>query len=404
MREVWLIARYEFTRVVRQRRFLFFALGVPLFFVALSVIPVLIELTLGEPTVGYVDEAGFLTERALPDGAEVPVQRFASEAEGRAALARDEIDSLWIIGSDYLQSGRLRAIAKGEPEGREEDAIRDLLRASLLQDTPPQVVERLRAPASISYFALDTGRRVRQGIELIFALAVPLGLSVFFAISIAFSSGFLAQAMAEEKENRLMEILVTSTRIWTLIAGKVLGLGAVALCQILFWVSGILLAALLFFLRGEFPGGLPLPWDILGWAILFFLLTYTLYATLLVGIGVIVGESREAQQVAGVLGLLAMLPIWFVAPLIEEPAGAVAQLFTFFPFTAPTIVPVRMALGEITLLETLLSLLLLLASVALSIWFVAAIFRAAMLRYGTRLSINELIVSLLRRKGTSLDA
>ncbi len=406
MRAVWLIARYEFLRVVRQRPFLFFALGIPLFFVAISATPILIQLAQGKPTVGYVDQSGLLAGPVAAEEAqdEVRLVPFASEEAGRAALASDEIASLWVVPAAYLQTGSVRAIAKGEPDGREERAIRDLLRASLLRDTPPQVVERLQSPAAISYFALDTGRRVRQGAELIFALAVPLGLSLFFAISISFSSGFLAQAMAEEKENRLMEILVTSTRIWTLIAGKVLGLGAVALVQVLFWVSGVLLAAVIFFLRGEFPSGLPIPWELLGWAIVFFLLAFTLYATLLVGIGVIVGESREAQQVAGLLGLLAMLPIWFVAPLIQAPSGLLAKGLTFFPFTAPTLVPVRMALGQISLLEILISLLLLLGTIALAVWGVATVFRAAMLRYGTRLSINELFTVLARREGRKSDA
>ncbi len=118
----------------------------------------------------------------------------------------------------------------------------------------------------------------------------------------------------------------------------------------------------------------------------------------------IVGESREAQQVAGLLGLLAMLPIWFVAPLIQAPSGLLAKVLTFFPFTAPTLVPVRMALGQISLLEILISLLLLLGTIALAVWGVATVFRAAMLRYGTRLSINELFTVLARREGRKSDA
>lgn len=392
MRDLWLIARYEFWRTVSQRRFLFFAIGMPIFFVLIAAIPVAIELLRDEPTVGYVDESGWLADPVLPDAdqLEAELAPFATEAAGRAALANDEISSLWIVPTDYLQTGRLRVVVEGDVEGEERRAIRALLRANLLRDTSPGVAERLQEPANLTYFALDTGRRVRQGPELIFALLIPLGLALAFSLSIAYSSGFLAQAVAEEKENRLMEILATSTRIWSLIGGKVLGLGAAALSQVLFWGAGLLLAALIFFLRGELPGGLPVPWDLLAWAFLFFILAYALFATLLVGVGVLSDQTSEAQQVAGFFGLLGVVPLWFIAPILDDPSGTIARALTLFPLTAPVLVPLRMALGRITLPEILLSLTVLALSVVFAVWAVARIFRAAMLRYGTRLSLRAI--------------
>lgn len=398
MRDLLLVARYEFSRIVRQRRFLFFALGMPLFFVLLSSVPILIELAQEEPRVGYVDQSGLLADPLPPPEApNVRLMPFAGEAAGRAALADGQIESLWLIPADYLQGGRVRAVAAGEPSGRQRRALADLLRANLLRGSDPALSERLDEPMRLSYVALDSGRRVRQGIELIVALLIPFGLAIAFALSIAFSSGFLAQAVAEEKENRLMEILVTSTRVWSLIAGKVIGLGAVALAQVLFWGVALIVVAIGFLLRGDLPRGLPIAWDILAWAVPFFLLAYTLLATLLVGIGVLVGESREAQQISGVLGILGVLPLWFVVPILEAPGGALARFFTLFPFTAPTLVTVRLALGQIALLEIALSLLILLLSVSVAVWGVSALFESAMLRYGTRLSINEALAALARR-------
>lgn len=398
MRDLWLIARYEFWRVVRQRRFLFFAIGMPLFFVAVAMVPVAFELLRGEPTVGYVDESGLLADPILPpeDELDATLVPFATEEEGRAALAGDEINSLWIIPPDYLQTGRVRSVVEGEANGNERGAIRSLLRANLLRDAEPGVAERLRHPIELSYRSLDTGRRVRQGAELIFALLIPVGLALAFALSIAYSSGYLAQAVSEEKENRLMEVITTSTRVWSFIGGKIVGLGAVALSQVLFWGMGLLLAAFVFFLRGEFPSGLPIPWDLLAWAFLFFLLAYALYATILVGIGALVGEAREAQQIAGFLGIMGVVPLWFAPFIIEEPSGTVARALTLFPLTAPILVPIRMALGRIALPEILLSLAILALSTAAAMWAVSRLFRAAMLRYGARLSLNTMVDAIAR--------
>jgi ABC-2 type transport system permease protein len=398
MRDLWLIARYEFWRVVRQRRFLFFAIGMPLFFVAVAMVPIAFELLRGEPSVGYVDESGLLADPILPpeDELDATLVALATEEEGRAALAGDEINSLWIIPQDYLQTGRVRSVVEGEANGNERGAIRSLLRVNLLRDAEPGVAERLQHPIELSYRSLDTGRRVRQGAELIFALLIPVGLALAFALSIAYSAGYLAQAVSEEKENRLMEVITTSTRVWSFIGGKIVGLGAVALSQVLFWGVGLLLAAFVFFLRGEFPSGLPIPWDLLAWAFLFFLLAYALYATILVGIGALVGEAREAQQIAGFLGIMGVVPLWFAPFIVEEPSGTVARALTLFPLTAPILVPVRMALGRIALPEILLSLAILALSTAVALWAVSRLFRAAMLRYGARLSLNTMIDAIAR--------
>jgi ABC-2 type transport system permease protein len=400
MRAALQVAKYEYTRIVRQRSFLFFALGMPLFFIAIGFVPVLVTILQGQPNVGYVDEAGLMLESGeesddlLSGAVLIP---YESEEAGRSALAAGEIDGLWIIPEDYLQTGRVRSISEGESSGRQRDAIAGRLRASLLADVPAGMVERIQAPVNLTFLFLDTGQRLREGAEFVIALLIPIGLSVLFALSISFSSGFLAQALAEEKENRLIEILVTSISVRSLLGGKVVGLGAIALTQLLLWGVGIFIAALLFFLRGDLPRGIPVPWDIVLWAIPLFLLAYLLYSTLLVGIGVIVGESREAQQVSGIVGILAIVPIWFAVPLVEEPSGTIARILSLVPFTAPTVIPVRLALGAISVAEILVSLLILLGSVLVVLWLVSGLYRAAMLRYGSRMSINEIVSTVGRR-------
>ena len=400
MRELLLVAYYEFWRVIRQRSFLFFAFGMPLLMLATILVPILVTSARAEPIVAYVDQSGLLSPTVMPapDGLRVELRPFEQEITAIDALWEGEIASLWIIPPDYLETGRLRQIVANDIGIREYNAIRALLSANLLQGMPTEIAERIEDPANFTYRTLETGRRLPtgQGVELFFALAIPFGLAMAFSFSIAFSSSFLATAVAEEKSNRLLEMLVTSTRVSSLIGGKVLGLGAVALIQVFVWGMGFILAALIYLMRGQLPNGLPIPWDILGWIVPFFLLSYALYAAILVGIGVVMGEPREAQQVSSLIGLLTFAPLFFSAMILNNPNGIIAHFLTLFPFTAAIVVPMRMALGQIALWERLASLTILLITVASAIWATSVIFRKTMLRYGTKNSINTLWSSFIR--------
>lgn len=394
MRDLWLVASHEFWTLIRDRRFLFFSLGLPLLFVGAAAIPVLIELSKGEPTVAYLDRSGIVRPLPPPDDPkEAPEVRFeplSDEAAGRAGVVDGRYRSFWLIPADYPQTGRLEVVVRGELSDTDQSAMRDLLRGSLLGDVGPDRVRRLNEPMRLSYRVLDQTRAVKQGVELLVALAVPFLMAFAFPITISFSSSILASAIAAEKENRMIEILVTSTRPWSLIGGKILGLGAVALAQIALWAAGLLLAGLLVLLSGKLPNGLPIPWDLLAWALPFFLLGYLFCAALMVGIGIVVGETRAAQQAAGFVGLLTFIPLWALALILDKPDGPVATALTYLPFTTPVLVPLRLALGTMGTGELLLALAVNLVIVALLIVLIGQLFRAMMLRFGGAPSLGQL--------------
>jgi len=385
MRELWLVARYEFRRVIRQRSFLFFTFGMPLLMLISISAPILVSKMRATPTIGYIDQSGLLSPTILPpdDDLSVKLRRFEQEAAAKRALWFGEIETLWIIPPNYLTTGRLRHLIGQEIGFRDEQAIGKLLSMNLLQEVPEQIASRVQEPAQFRHRALERGDSIEQEGQLFFALGIPFALAMAFSFSITFSSGFLVSAVAEEKANRLLEILVTSTRIWSLIGGKVLGLGAVAFMQLLVW--GLMAVAVLLsvLMGGSFPNSWPIPWVILAWITPFFLLSYTLYAAILVGIGLFMGTPREAQQVASFLGLMAFTPIFFISILMNNPDGITAHFLTLFPFTSAIVIPMRMALGEVALWERLVSLTILFGTVMGAIYIVSMIFRHNMLHYGS---------------------
>ena len=385
MRELWLVAHYEFTRVIRQRSFLFFTFGMPLLMLISIAAPILVSKMRATPIVGYLDQSGLVSPTMMPfdDDLAIELRRFEQESAAKHALWFGEIATLWIIPADYLTTGRLHHLIGQKIGLRDEEAIRELLSLSLLQQVPDQIASRMQNPAQIRHRVLEDKHAIDQKESDLLTLGIPFALAMAFSFSITFSSSFLVSAVAEEKANRLLEILVTSTRIWSLIGGKVLGLGAVAFVQVLVWALMVVFVLSSLLTSDILSNDWQIPWLILAWILPFFLLSYTLYAAILVGIGLFMGTPREAQQVASFLGLIAFSPIFFISILINNPDGITAHFLTLFPFTSAIVIPMRMALSEVVLWERLISLMILFCTVIAMIWSVSMIFRHNMLYHGS---------------------
>jgi len=191
-----------------------------------------------------------------------------------------------------------------------------------------------------------------------------------------------------------MEMIITSLAPRELVAGKVLGMTLLSLTQVGVWAIGGGIAFVLAFSSVVDVQTLSIPWEALTWGLLLGMPGYFLYAVLASGLGVMAGDSQQAQQLAGVLGMLGMAPLYLMGLLINAPDGPLAVGLTMFPLTAPMIGLFRMALVEVPTWQLIASLAILTASLVGSIWLVARIFRAAMLMYGQALRPRQLLQAL----------
>ena len=147
-------------------------------------------------------------------------------------------------------------------------------------------------------------------------------------------------------------------------------------------VSGVLAAA----------GGqtLSIPWEAVIWATLLGVPGYFLYTVLASGLGIIAGDRQQARQLSGLLGFVGLSPLYFMGILINDLDSPLALGLTWFPLTAPTVALFRMALSQVPTWQLAVSLAILIASLVVSVWFVARIFRAAMLIYGQSLRPKQI--------------
>ncbi len=397
MRNLWLMAQHEFIRLGRRRSFILSTLGFPLLIALAMGVGFLMASGSETASLGYVDQAQIIDPAVQPvEEIETPIQPFGTVDAARAALASGEIDAFYVIPADYLTGGEIELVFNEEsPAGSAQGDFSQLLRADLVDDLPADVRTRLADGVNLTVRSADGSRTL--GANPVIGFLLPFVSAMLFIVAVMTSAGYLLQVVAEEKENRTMEILVTTMRPIQLIGGKALGLMALALAQIAIWVTAIVIALLVGSRFWPFLQGIAVPWQLLVIVLVFFLPSYALIAGMMTAIGAAVTEVRQGQQVAGMLNLLFVLPLFILPILLDEPNGPLSIAFTLFPSTAFVTVTLRWALGTIPLWQLVGSWVILVASAALMVWVSARVFRAGMLRYGQPLSVRSVLATLQGR-------
>ena len=238
----------------------------------------------------------------------------------------------------------------------------------------------------------DKGRGGSGLVNAFFAF----GVAFVLYISIVLYGQTVLRGVMEEKTTRVAEVVVSSVRPETLLAGKVIGVGAVGLTQQIVWIvtSLVLLKARepLMARLGVETTPLNLPDVSLGLGIallLFFLLGFTFYAALFAAVGAMVSNDQDAQQAATPVILLVVLSAIFIQPVVLAPGGAVARVMSWLPFSAPIIMPLRLTLVPISALELTAAILGLAASCVAAVWLAARVYRVGLLMYGKRPTLRE---------------
>ncbi|NOZ07222.1 MAG: ABC transporter permease [Chloroflexi bacterium] len=411
MRRIWTIARHEYLVNVRRPTFLLLTAAVPV----LGVIGLIVAAFYagqvgnffekqfsGEPEhVGVVDQSGLFT----PILADYRAQFYSYPDEGQArqALLAEKVSLYLLIPGDYLATGKVQVVTQGSGFGAatasESTNLRRFLVAHLLANKVEPAI-RARAVAPLDAIPVVLGSEGKSTGEtssaFFFRFVVPYLLAVLLVITIFVSSGFLLQSVSEEKESRVIEIVLSSVTATQLLAGKVLGLGALGLTQILVWtVSSLALgggAASLLSL-GDLTFIEP---SILLLAIVYYILGFTLYAVLMGSVGALGTTMRESQQLAGLFSFGAAVPYMLSGFLFTNPNALLARILSFFPLTAPTMMMLRLPLAEVPTVDIIGSLVVLVASIPVVLWAGAKVFRLGLLMYGQRPTLVQIWHTLQR--------
>lgn len=387
-----LIARHEYLRNVRRRSFLVATFGLPVLIVAMIAVSILTSsISGGEAgSLGYVDKSGVLAARTEDPG----FRSFSGVEEAMAALESGEIEGAYVLEEDYQSSGAIRLLYWDRPPGvKLQDRFETFLRANLVTTLPPEIAARaLKGPEKIAVLSAD-GRHEADSPGVV-DLILPFALGMFISFALMSATGYLMQAVTDEKENRTIEVMTTSVSPRELIAGKSLGLAGVALSQVLLWAVVVVAGLAIASRHVESLSGLEVSWSLILVLAAFFVPLFILAVALVVTIGVAVADSRQGQQWGGVVTFLFLLPLFFSPLLGSSPDGPALVALTLFPTTSLLTVAIRWSATAIPLWQFIVGWVVLAVCAAAGVWAAPRVFRQGMLRYGKRMTLRSLVGAL----------
>jgi ABC-2 type transport system permease protein len=394
MNKFWRVAIHEYRRHVLRRRFLFALLSVPgLILVMILVGFMIATANRSDLPIGYVDHSGLLADPLLPpqpDPSDDPpaLIPFSSQPDAETALVANEIQAYYLLPPDYQRTGRAQLFYASELSSDAEKQFAGFLRVNLLGDQPNAVANRLISGDNLTVRTPDGSREMSQ--RDWFNIFTPFAAGLAFIIAIFTTSGYLMQAVVEEKENRTIELLITSVSPFQMMAGKIIGIIGVGLTQIVAWLSVAFLAVLIGRSTFDWLQALTISPGFVGLMLVVMLPSFVLIAALMAAVGATVTEAREGQQVSGLFTLPVMVPYWFTYQIMSNPNGSLAIALSYFPLTAPVALTMRAGFTALSIGEVLLSVGLLVLSAIAALWLAGRAFRLGMLRYGQRVNLREL--------------
>ncbi len=433
MRKIRSVATFEFLCTVKRKGYLIATFGMPVFVVLYGLIvsvPVYFAAKQDRtPRVyGIVDEAGVLSLSGDEHGGNIDIpsglrsaidstgqggmvrmalegiggmvfRPFPGETEAREALLAGSIKGYYRFGAGFLEDGHVDGFfpdGVGLDEKDSRKPLRDLIQRRLLAGRVPETIaERTGEPiAVLKEWTVDPAGEVKPRAPwAVFArIIIPLMFAILMLISLMMSSGYLIQATAVEKENKVVEVLLASANPDEILAGKLLGLGAAGMLQVCVWfgmvgAGGLLMATTLSSI------GVRVPWTAIGASVAFFVAGYLFIGSLMLATSSLGSNARESQQYSVVWSMLAVSPLILLQVFLSAPHATLPRVMTWIPFTAPLTVVLRLALDPAGTAwwEVLGSFAVLVVSIGFAIRMGARLFRVGLLMTGTRPKLREII-------------
>jgi ABC-2 type transport system permease protein len=388
---VWLVAGREIRVRLASKAFRIMTLALVGAVVALILV---LKLAASESTstarVGFAPSVANLAQPfasvATALGGDVTVSTV-DPAEGEQRIRDGELDALVVGTPDALRVIVAESLAPGL-----DNALRVLVRQLAFNQEiirlggDPAAVTTAVDSASFEVTALEPAREFdvqRLVIGLITGVLVYVGLMTYGQL--------VAQGVVEEKSSRVVEILLTTIRPWQLMLGKVIGIGVVGLGQLLL-VAGVGIGVGLATDSITFPAGQAA--GIAGWAVTWFLLGYLAYALILAALGALVSRQEDVAGVTMPALMVLIIPyVLGISVLPADPDNQLLAVLSMIPLFAPTLMPIRIAMGAAPAWQIAVATVSTVALVAVLVWLAGRIYGNAVLRMGSRVRLGDALRS-----------
>lgn len=424
MRKIWIVLKSEFLRRVRSFWFIVSTLLAPVFLVGVSTLPVVLgvaALEADQRRIAVRDETGVLFDglAALSDDAYQFLKSDAPVDSLRAGVMAGEYDGYLILPASLLEGENEAQFYSVEGSGLSgafhlERALGHSLEEYRLHayDLPDEIRDIFQTSVTVRTIKLTEEGEEADSAAFYSVLGYVMGFIIYAAMFIY--GAYVIQGVLEEKTSHVIEVMISSVRPFQMLMGKVLGIGAVGLVQMIVW-SLIMLATIAsagtlaaFFLD---PASLNLPVEasqgeileavnftvpsispsVFIWFVLFFLGGYLLYASLFAAVSSVVEQQQDAQGLLMPVYMLIIIPILFIVFFVESPNSNLAVGMSMVPFFSPILMVVRIAVTPVPFWQPALALAILIGTFMAAMWVSSRIYRVGILMYGKKPRLRDLL-------------
>ncbi|SDC47338.1 ABC-2 type transport system permease protein [Geodermatophilus telluris] len=376
---VRLVAAREVSTRLRDKTFLISSAVMLLIILGVLVFQVVLNSSSDESRIGVVGDPGAvgpaLEAQGEALGLEVTVVSLDDDAAARTAVEDEDVDAAVLD-----PTGRAPELLVRESDATVEGVVSGAVGAVALQRVLAEAGVDPGGLPQVTVTALDESSAA-DGQRTVVAI---VGVVLLYSLIILFGQ-FVAQGVVEEKSSRVVELLLATMRPWQLLAGKILGLGALGLAQItLIAVIGVGGALALDVV--DVPGDLV---GTVGWVLFWYVLGYALFASLFAVAASLVSRQEDLASVITPTSLVLFVGFFVAIQAATNPSGTLAVVTSFVPGLSPMVMPVRQAAGEVALWEVGVAVVLMVVATVLVVRLGGRVYSGALLRTSGRTKVRE---------------
>lgn len=391
------VARYEYLHHVGTKRFWLLLISMPLGFLFIFGLSLLISrFSFDTRPVGIVDQGSLI--QLEPDNSkestffnpQIHLYLYPDTNSARAETEKKEIQGFVVLPEDYVSTYQLTYWSNKQLNSDIQKAVTSFISRNLMasENVDMAVLKRINEGSHISLHSLD-GSQSSDGTGW-HRIIVPIAIGLLNFIVVMSSGGYLVKALVEEKENRTIEIMLTSVPSREIMTGKIIGNLSVGLTQIAVWALLLIIAGLIFRNRLGFLADINLSGGYLAVSIALAVLSFLFTAALMATIGAAMTSSEQAQSVISLMVLPMMIPFYFFSVFLNYPNGILARVLSFIPLSAPLALSLRMAFVDVSPWEIGLIFVVIIALTLFVFWLAGVVFKRGMLQYSKRISLKEI--------------
>ena len=371
MHKLLLVAKHDVKMTLRQRSFWILTLIMPVILMATNTAGFMSDrsdeggalaglqgLDEGPTAFGLVDQAGLIDQ--VPAELESLVVRYDGVEAARAGLAAGEIDEYAVLPPDYVATGQIDVYGEevqvlGGGGSTAGNVVPYLVALNLTGDQAVAAALNNPTPGGLAERHDLAPTTQGEGSNRALAGMVAQILPMMYYFLLVMGSNYLMRSVVAEKENRTVEMLLLSVEPRQMMVGKILAASVVTVIQVVVWIGG----GVLLLSRGAQVmnvAGYAFPPGFIVWAVLFLLLGFLLFASVMAAGGAMANSAREGGQMTILLIVPQMPTLMFAQTFLDEPHGLLAVVLSLFPFSAPSAMVTRMAVAQVPLWQILVSL------------------------------------------------